>query len=63
VFFELDTKTLGTATVDSGHHSFHHPARSEVEIGDTGEDLGIKVVFIVFGHEVDSFLPPPFEII
>src|SRR5262249_34920597 len=63
MLFKLDTKTLGTATVDSGHHALHHPACSEVEIGDAGQNFGIKVIFGLFSHEADSFLPPPLEII
>jgi hypothetical protein len=49
--------------MNSGHHALHHPARSEVEIGDAGQDLGIKIIFGLFSHKADSFLPPPFGII
>jgi hypothetical protein len=54
VLFELDAEAFSTATVDSGHQSFHHPTRPKAEAGDAGENARIKVIFFAVGHATDS---------
>ena len=55
VFLKLDAETFGATAMDSGHQSFHDPARPQVETRDTGEDPRIEIIFIAVDHETDSF--------